>query len=50
MILDNTRSMHINYHRYNGTDKWNGAKPLPAKGEYLITQPTKSFLIQVTPC
>ena len=49
MILDNTRSMHINYHRYNGTDKWNGAKPLPAKGEYLITQPTKSFLIQVTP-
>ena len=30
-------------------DEWNGAKPLPAKGEYLITQPTKSFLIQVTP-
>ena len=49
MILDNTRYMYINYHRYNGTDKWNGAKPLPAKGEYLITQPTKSFLIQVTP-
>ena len=49
MILNSTRNMTISYHRYNGTDKWNGAKPLPEKGEYLITQPTKSFLIQVTP-
>ena len=49
LILNATRNMTISYYRYNGTAEWNGAKPLPAKGEYLITQPTKSFLIQVTP-
>ena len=49
LILDATRNMTISYYRYNGTAEWNGAKPLPAKGEYLITQPIKSFLIQVTP-
>ena len=49
MVLEGTRYMNISYFRYNGTAEWNGAKPLPAKGEYLITQPTKSFLIQVTP-
>ena len=49
LILDATRNMTISYYRYNGTAEWNGAKPLPAKGEYLITQPTKAFQIQVTP-
>ena len=49
LILNATRNMTISYYRYNGTAEWNGAKPLPAKGEYLITQPTKAFQIQVTP-
>ena len=33
----------------SATKAWDGAKPLPAKGEYIVTQSMDSIMVQVTP-
>lgn len=44
----NGSSLIVNY-TIAGEIKWDGAKAVPAKGDYLITQSFDSLLVQVTP-
>lgn len=44
----NGSSLSVNY-TIAGEIKWDGAKAVPAKGDYLITQSFDSLLVQVTP-
>ncbi len=44
----NGSSLNVNY-TIAGEIKWDGAKAVPAKGDYLITQSFDSLLVRVTP-
>ncbi len=47
-VLNNNAYLSVNY-TIAGEIKWDGAKAVPAKGDYLITQSFDSLLVQVTP-
>ena len=47
-VLNDDSYLSVNY-TIAGEIKWDGAKAVPAKGDYLITQSFDSLLVQVTP-